>query len=86
MVASDEGFSVEVIGPTSLLYTEGGTVWDVSTEWLASVSPAMVIYKNDIRPMSGQVTADSLSPTRRDEIVENIRRALRFDGAEIDVM
>ncbi|GAC1479021.1 MAG: hypothetical protein NVS1B4_23220 [Gemmatimonadaceae bacterium] len=84
IVASDEGFSVQIVAPSHILYTERGTVWDVATEWLMG-APPIVVYQADITPISGADISEPLSPARRNEMVANIRRALRFDGIEIDV-
>ena len=43
VIQSSEGFSVEVLGHTGLLYVEGEKSIHISSEMLASISPELLV-------------------------------------------
>ena len=85
VIEGDEGFSVEVLGRTGLLYTEGARSLQIDSEILAGPH-GLVLYTNSIGgwvpPHDGEVVDEA----QRAVIVDNIRRAFLFDGYEIEVI
>jgi hypothetical protein len=84
VIQSDEGFSVEVLGRAGLLYTEGSKTLDIDSEILAGPS-GLVIYTNSIRSWNPPYDTETIDESKRDAIVDNIRRAFRFQGFEIEI-
>jgi hypothetical protein len=85
VIKSDEGFSVEVLGMTGLLYTEGPKSLRLDSEVLAGPH-GLMIYSSSIRVWNAPHAGEIIDEARRDAIVENIRRAFRFRGFEIEVI
>jgi hypothetical protein len=85
VIQSDEGFSVEVLGRTGLLYTEGSKSLDIDSEVLAGPS-GLGIYRNSIKSWNPPHNNEPIDESKHDAIVENIRRAFRFQGLEIAVL
>jgi len=85
VIQSSEGFSVELLGRTSLLYVEGEKSIRISSEMLASYNPAFALYTRSIKTWDPPHDNEAINDTKRNEIVENIRRAYRFRGFEIEV-
>jgi hypothetical protein len=86
LIESDEGFSVEVIGRTGLLYAEGARRLQIYSELLTGPH-GRVIYTTDViirwhPPYDGE----SIDETHRTLIIENIKRAFLFQGYEIEVI
>jgi hypothetical protein len=84
VIESDEGFSVEVRGPNCVRYTDGSRSADVFSEWLTGEVP-MVIYPKSVKRWNPPHSREAIDEPVRMRIVENIRRAFRFRGVEIDV-
>jgi hypothetical protein len=86
VIQSDEGFSVEVLGFTKgLLYTEGPKTLHIESEM--SVGPAgLVIYPSSIKSWDPLYDNEVIDEAKRATIVDNVRRAFRFEGFEIDVL
>ena len=84
VVASDEGFSVEILGQTGVKYVEEGKSLFVDSEVL--MGPAgLVVFPESIQawePPNDQAVSDR----ERERIVDNIRRAFRFRGFDIQVV
>ena len=75
VVESDEGFSVEVLGPTGLRYTEAGRVLRLDSEML--VGPALLIlYSQNMTSESSETDPADLNPRDRERIVRE--RPRRF--------
>ena len=85
VIESDEGFSVEVLGRTGLLYTEGAKKLKVDSELLAGPS-GLGIYRNSIKAWEPPHENELIEASQRDAIVDNIRRAFHFRGLEIQVL
>jgi hypothetical protein len=85
VIESDEGFSVEVLGRTGLLYTERAKKLHVDSEVLAGPS-GLVIYRDSITTWEPPHTDELIDESKRAAIVDNIRRAFRSDGLEIQVL
>ena len=85
VIESDEGFSVEVLGRAGLLYIEGTKKLEVDSEVLAGPS-GIVIYQNSIKSWGPPHNNELIDENKRNRIVDNIRRAFRFQGFEIQVL
>jgi hypothetical protein len=83
VIESDEGFSVEVLGPERVLYIEGPRSVHIESEFLMGPS-GLVIYPSSIKRWDAPHT-EMIDNATRERIVENIRRAFRFSGREIAV-
>jgi len=81
---SDEGFAVEVLGRTGLRYTEGPKSLRIDSEVLSGPH-GMAVYKSSIKAWDPPYNDESIDTVKRDEIVENVRRAFRFQGFDIEV-
>ena len=84
VIDSDEGFSVEVLGRTGVLYSEGGKTLKVDSEVLAGPA-GLVIYMDSITRWTPPNDGELVDTSKRQAIAENIRRAFRFRGLEIEV-
>ena len=86
VIESDDGFSVEVLGRTGLLYAEGSNKIHIDSEILASTSPTeLVLWVDSIRAWDSPHDGEEIDETKRKVIIENIRSAFRFQGFEIEV-
>ena len=85
LYVSSDGFSVEVLGMTGLRYVEGDKQLFVDSEVLAGPS-GMGVYKSRIKRWDSPHETDVITDSDRDRIIENIRKAFRFQGFEIDVI
>lgn len=83
VIESDEGFSVEVLGRTGLLYVEGERSARLDSEILIG-EPAMVVYINRLKSWNVPYEKDAMDKEVRDRIAESIRRALQFKGHEVE--
>src|SRR5262245_59271710 len=79
VINSDEGFSVEVLGRTGVLYSEGRKILKINSEVLAGPA-GLVIYTNSIIRWEPPDEDELVDTAKRQAIVENIRRAFRFRG------
>ena len=85
VIESDEGFSVEVLGRTGLLYTEGSKSMYIDSEILASPGGIAVIKKS-IHAWNPPHNKEIIDDTKRNTIIDNIRRAFGSQGDDISVM
>lgn len=84
LYVSSDGYSVEVLGQTGLVYREAGREMFVDSEILAGPA-GMVVYRDTINhwnPPHDEVINDS----ERERILQNIREAFRFQGFEIEII
>ena len=84
IIISDEGFSVQVLGPTGLRYQQGERWLRVNSEILASPD-GLVVHSSSIKKWNepeGQPIADD----EKKVILENIRRAFAFRNIEVEVV
>jgi hypothetical protein len=84
VIESDEGFSVEVLGRTGVLYSQGEKTLKVDSEVLAGPS-GLVIYTDSIVRWASPHESEPFDETTRRVVIENIRKAFRFRGLEIQV-
>ena len=86
VIASTEGFVVEVTSSSEVRYSENGEVWRMDAEMLTSDATPLAIYGATLEPVGEREALPSLlSSARRDEIVANIKRAFRFRGMNVEV-
>lgn len=85
VIQSDAGYSVEILGRTGLLYTEGSKSIHIDSEVLAGPS-GLVIYKGSIIAWDSPNNKETIDEKKRDIIIENIQQAFRFRGLEISVI
>jgi hypothetical protein len=83
VIESDEGFSVEVLGRTGLLYIEGEKSIKIDSEVLRSSEIAVV--KESIQKWNPPYDAEIIDDDKREAIIENIRNAFNFSGAYISI-
>lgn len=87
LIECDEGFSVEVLGRTGILYRECERVMHVYAELLAPKSPCgLAVWKSSIKEWRPPHNGEAIGGVRREAIIENIRRAIRFTGDDIEVI
>jgi hypothetical protein len=83
-VTSDEGFSVEVLGRTGLRYTEGDRVMRIDSEFL--VGPhGMAVFGPSVQAWEPPHEGDAVDDGERARILDNVRRAFKFEGFDIEV-
>jgi hypothetical protein len=84
VIASDEGYSVEVLGRVGLRYGEGGKTMFVDSEVLAPPA-SMIIWPSRTTHWDPPHADEAVDEATRHRIVERIRDAFRFRGVEIEV-
>jgi len=82
LIQSDEGFSVEVLGQTGISYLEGNRVLFVDAEVLSGPS-GLIVYSSSIAKWED---GDEVGEAKREQIIDNIRRAFQFRGIEIQII
>ena len=81
VIESDEGYSVEILGRTGLLYSEGEKRMHVDSEVLNAES--MAVIERSIQTWESPFEAEVIDDRKRASILENIRHALQFDNVTI---
>ena len=85
-IKSNEGFSVKILGRVGLKYKEGPKTLFVDSEMSAiDGSKDLILSKDSIQSWDPPFDNEPIDNAKRDTIVDNIRRALKFYGLEIDV-
>ena len=84
VIESSEGYSVEVLGRTGVLYTEDQKSMQIDSEVLAGPG-GLVIYTNSITAWTAPNHVVPIADLDRERIVENIRAALKFRGYDIEI-
>jgi hypothetical protein len=84
VVASDEGFSVEVLGMTGLDYSEGGKSMLVDSEILTE-GHGIAVYKNSIKAWRPPHEREQLTAEDKQRIIGNICRAFDFRNEPVAV-
>lgn len=82
VIESDEGFSVEVLGQTGINYTEGDRHILIDSEMLAGPA-GLILYTKSIKSWDSKILVNNVD---RDRIVDNIKKAFRYRGIEIQVI
>jgi hypothetical protein len=81
VIASSDGYSVEVLGRTGLCYREGARAVRIDSEVLVG-EPAIGIWEKSIFEWDD---GTAIGETQRNVILDNIRAAFRWQGHEIVV-
>ena len=84
VIESTDGFSVEVLGRTGLLYIEAGKSMRIDSEVLAGPS-GIVIYTDSIKHWAEPNHIEPFSDQDRQRIVQNVKDAFKFRGYDIEV-
>lgn len=84
VIESDEGYSVEMLGPAGLRYSEGDRVFFIDSEMLAGPD-GVIVYSESIKVESSVDAASPLDSAEKTRIIANIREAFRFRGFKIQV-
>jgi hypothetical protein len=84
-ILSDDGWIVEVLGRTGLLYSELDRAMKVDSEVLAGPA-GMVVYSRSIRQWLPPYEHEAVDDGVKARIIENIRMAFKFDGFDIDIL
>lgn len=85
VVASDEGFSVEVLGRTGIEYREGARSVFVDSEVLA-VGKGIAVFSDSIKNWQPPHECDGITANERMRILENIRRAMEFRNQPVQIL
>lgn len=85
VVASDEGFSVEILGRTGIEYREGGKPLFVDSEVLA-VGKGIAVFANSISNWSPPHEREGITSDEKQRILCNICRAMEFRNQPIEVL
>ncbi|MBP6789495.1 MAG: DUF2002 family protein [Candidatus Promineofilum sp.] len=85
VIECDEGFSVQVLGRAGLLYREGERHLYINSELLMGPT-AQVIYTNSIKAWGPPFEQEQIDAAKKAQIIDNVRRAFRWTGYEIEVM
>lgn len=80
-----DGYSVEVLGRTGLLYREHDRSLFVDSEVLA-LPAGILVYRDSIRRWQSPPGESEVSEAERDRIVGNVLAALRSQGIDVQVM
>ncbi len=83
LIISDEGFSVQVLGPAGLRYQEGKRWLRISSEVLASPH-GLAVYRFSIKKW--EPDGRPIGEKERNSIVENVRRAFAFRNIEVELI
>lgn len=84
VIASDEGFEVEVLGRAGLMYRREGRALRVDSEILAPPA-SLAVYSGSIQRWEPPHEAETIDEAERARIVDDIRRSFAWSGHEIDV-
>lgn len=84
VIECDEGFSVQVLGRAGLLYREGERQLYIRSELLLGPT-AQVIYTRSIKAWEPPFQQEDIDASKKEQIIDNIRRAFRWTGYEIEV-
>ncbi len=80
-----DGYSVEVLGRTGLLYREQGRSLFVDSEVLAPPA-GILVYRDSIRRWHSPPGESEVSEAERDRILGNVLAALQSQGIDVQVM
>lgn len=83
LIESDEGFSVKTVSMTLVEYHEGSHVLSVFCEPLVT---GVQLSRDSALHWDAPFENDSLSATKREEILANICRAFAFIGEPCEVV
>jgi immunity protein 74 of polymorphic toxin system len=84
VIASDEGFTVEVLGRTGIQYSEGQRSMFVDSEVL-SVGHGIAVFKDSIKAWPSPQGEQPIDEIERQRILDNIRRAIAFQDEPVEI-
>lgn len=84
VIESSEGYSVEVLGRTGVIYREGSKTMQIDSEILAGPS-GIVIYTDSINSWDEPNDVSRIDDKERERIISNIVDAFKFRGYDIEV-
>lgn len=85
VIASDAGFSVEVVGQTGLLFVENGRTMQIDSEALATPG-TLVLYSASIRKWDPPHSSEPVAQSDRDRILANIQALFDYGGYKLQVI
>jgi len=85
VVASDEGFSVEVLGRTGIEYREADKSAFVDSEVLVT-GRGIAVFKNSIQRWRPPHDKEPISFEQRQHILNNICRAIAFRNQPVEIL
>jgi Immunity protein 74 len=85
VIASDEGFSVEVLGRTGIEYREGDRAMFVDSEVLAA-GHGIAIFKASLKCWKPPHDTEPLSDEKKREILRNISSAIGFRKQPVEIL
>jgi len=84
-IKSDEGFSVEILGIEGILYSEGTQRMHINSELIKRFD-GIVVYSNSMRTWDPPHENEVIDANKKNQIIDNIRRAFQYKGYEIHVI
>jgi hypothetical protein len=84
-IISDEGFEVQLIGRGSIIYKERKKKLKIGSEWLHGRTDYYWILSDSIRKWEPPFDNDLIDSNKKEEILENIKGALRHINAYYDI-
>jgi len=85
VIESDEGFSVEVLGQTGLLYTEGLRTLHIDSE--VNANPVgIALFKDSIKAWDSPNDGERIDIDTGEKIIHNIVRAFESQGKKISII
>jgi hypothetical protein len=85
VVSSNESFYVEVLGRTGIEYREGDKSTFVDSEILAT-GHGIAVFKNSIKAWRPPHDKEEITAEQRQQIIENIRRAIEFQKQPVEIL
>jgi len=85
LIVSSEGFSVEMIGRSQIVYREADRTLDIEAELLSTPTWTMALYTTSIRAWAAPHDHEVISDADRERIVGNIARAFTSQGCHLEV-
>jgi hypothetical protein len=84
LIESDEGFSVNLLDGEYMNYSEGDHKLKFNIEILASPA-GYALYKQSIKGWQAPYNAEDIDDVKRERIIQNVERALRFANYQVEI-
>ncbi len=85
VIEGDEGYSVEVLGQTGILYSESSKSIHIYSEYVTG-QVGLALFRDSINKWDPPNENEKINKKKREAIVENIRRAFLFRKIEIEIV
>ena len=85
VIESDQGFSVEVLGQTGMLYAEVERSLHLYSE-VAGTIDAIAIWRDSIKRWDPPHDGETIGTEERERIIGNIQRAFEATNKKLDVI